>query len=137
MREAEHRILITRPGREPLDHLKPVMTGAEVVELQDRLPHVRLDTTIVEYILDLVAATRQSDDLRLRRFPRRALALTQAAQAAAMVAGRDYTTPDDVKMMFSRSAPHRVLSKNYLHNGDGHGAEGALRKLLDEVAAPK
>jgi len=136
-REAEHRILITRPGREPLDHLKPVMTGEEVVELQDRLPHVRLDTTIVEYILDLVAATRQSDDLRLGVSPRGALALTQAAQAAAMVAGRDYTTPDDVKMMFLPVCAHRVLSKNYLHNGDGHGAEGALRKLLDEVAAPK
>jgi MoxR-like ATPase len=136
-REAEHRILTTRPGREPLDHLKPVMTGQEVVELQDRLPHVRLDTTIVEYILDLVAATRQSDDLRLGVSPRGALALTQASQAAAMVAGRDYTTPDDVKMMFLPVCAHRVLSKSYLHNGDGHGAEGALRKLLDEVAAPK
>src|SRR6266481_5163749 len=59
-RKAEHQILITRPGREPLDHLQPVMTGQEVVELQDRLPHVRLDSAIVEYILDLVAATRQS-----------------------------------------------------------------------------
>ncbi|HWE03836.1 MAG TPA: MoxR family ATPase [Tepidisphaeraceae bacterium] len=136
-RQAEHRILITRPGREALDHLEPVMTGQEVVELQDRLPHVGLDSSIVEYILDLVAATRESDDLRLGVSPRGALALTQASQAAAMVAGREYVTPDDVKTMFLPVCAHRVLSKSYLHNGNGHGAEGALRKLLDEVATPK
>ncbi len=136
-REAEHRILTTRPGREPLDHLQPIMSGREVVELQDQLPHVRLDKMIVEYILDLVAASRQSEGLRLGVSPRGALALTQGSQAAAMVAGRDYVTPDDVKMMFLPVCAHRVLSKSYLHNGDGHGTDAALRKILDEVAAPK
>jgi len=136
-REAEHRILTTRPGREPLDHLQPVMTAKDVVELQDMLPRVRLDRVLVEYILDLVAATRQSDDLRLGVSPRGALALTQASQAAAMVAGRDYVNPDDVKAMFLPVCAHRVLSRSYLHNGDGHGADAALKKILVEVAAPK
>src|SRR5580698_1796203 len=58
-REAEHRILTTQPSREPLDHLQPVMTGPEVVQLQDQLPHVRLDGALLEYILDLVTATRE------------------------------------------------------------------------------
>src|SRR5438067_1465581 len=62
-RLAEQRILTTQPGRTVLDHLTPVMTGQEVVGLQDRLPAVRLDPTIVDYILDLVEATRQSDEL--------------------------------------------------------------------------
>ena len=136
-REAEFQILTRQPSREPLEHLQPVMTGKEVVELQDRLPHVKLDPAIVGYILDLVAATRNSDDLRLGVSPRGALALTQASQASAMIAGRDYVTPDDVKSMFIPVCAHRVLSKSYIHNGDGHGAEGALRKLLDEVATPK
>jgi MoxR-like ATPase len=136
-RAAEHRILTTQPGREPLDHLKPVMTGAEVVALQDRLTAVKMDRSIVEYILDLVGATRESGDLRLGVSPRGALALTQSSQAAAVVAGRDYVTPDDVKMMFMPVCAHRVLSKSYLHNGDGHGTEAALRKVMDEVAAPR
>jgi MoxR-like ATPase len=136
-RGSEHRILTTRPGREALDHLQPVMTAQEVVQLQDQLPGVRMDLAIVEYILDLVAATRQSDDLRLGVSPRGALALTQSSQGAAMLAGRDYVTPDDVKKMFLPVCGHRVLSKNYLHNGDGHGIEGSLRKILDEVPAPK
>jgi MoxR-like ATPase len=136
-RHSEHRILTTRPGREPLDNLKSVMTGKEVVELQDELPHVAMDSAIVEYILDLVAATRQSDDLRLGVSPRGALALTQCAQAAAMLAGRDYVTPDDVKTLFIAVCGHRVLSKSYLQNGDGRGTEGALQKIMDEVAAPR
>ena len=136
-RQSEHRILTTRPSREPLDLLKPVLSGQDVVELQDRLPHTRLDPAIVDYILDLVEATRHSDDLRLGVSPRGALALTQAAQAAAMLSGRDYVTPDDVKAMFIPACAHRVLSKSYLHNGDGHGADAALKKILVDVAAPK
>ena len=59
------------------------------------------------------------------------------AQAAAMLAGRDYVTPDDVKALFIAVCGHRVLSKSYLQNGDGRGTEGALRKIMDEVAAPR
>src|SRR4029078_10126926 len=57
-RSAEHRILMTQPGRGALGALKPVMTGKEVVEQQDSVPLVKLDGAIVDYILDLVEATR-------------------------------------------------------------------------------
>ena len=113
------------------------MTGPDVVALQDQLSNVRMDRSIVEYILDLITATRESAELRLGVSPRGALALTHATQASAMVAGRDYVTPDDAKMMFMPVCAHRVLCKSYLHNGDGHGADIALRKILDEVPAPK
>ena len=136
-RSSEHRILVTQPSREPLEHLQPVMTGPEVVELQDRTPKVKLDSAIVEYILDLVTATRQSPDLRLGVSPRGALAISQSSQAAAMLGGRDYVTPDDVKAMFLPVCGHRVLSKSYLHNGDGRGTEAALRRVLEETAAPR
>ena len=136
-REAEHQILTTLPSRAPLDHLQPVMTAQEVVELQDCLPKVRVDPVIIEYILDLVAATRHHEDLRLGVSPRGALALTHASQGAAMLMSREYVIPDDVKMMFIPVCAHRVVSKSYLHNGDAHGAEATLRKLLDEVPAPK
>ena len=136
-RAAEHRILTERPGRGALDELKAVMTGAEVIALQDQLPRVRLDSAIVNYILDLVGATRETDELRLGVSPRGALALTQASQAAAMLQRRDYVIPDDVKLMFLPACAHRVLSKSYLHNGDGHGTDAALRRILDEVPAPK
>src|SRR3954469_15429489 len=53
-RRAEHQILTTQPGRNALERLEPVLTGKDVVELQDRLPEVRLDPAILEYVLDLV-----------------------------------------------------------------------------------
>src|SRR6476660_2968929 len=99
-RTAEHRILTTQPGRGALDALKPVMTGKEVVEQHDIVPKVKLDTAIVDYILDLVEATRHDEQLHLGVSPRGALALTQAVQASAVLNGRDFATPDDVKMLF-------------------------------------
>jgi MoxR-like ATPase len=135
-RRAEHQILTTQPSRNALERLEPVMTGQDVIELQDHLPSVRLDPAIVEYVLDLVAATRESDDLHLGVSPRGSLALTQAAQAAALVAGRDFVTPDDVKSLFIPCCAHRVVSKTYLHNGDANVTAQSLQKILDRVPTP-
>jgi MoxR-like ATPase len=136
-RANEHQILTTRPGRATLDELKPVMTGKEVVEMQDYVPQVKMDTAVVDYVLDLVDATRHSDDLHLGVSPRGALALTQASQAAAVLAGRDYVIPDDVKELFLPVCVHRVISKTYLSNGDNNAIGRLLRGVLEKVAAPK
>ncbi len=136
-RQAEQVILTTRPSQTALEKLQPVMKAQEVVELQDQLPAVRLDPALVEYILDLIEATRSSADLRLGVSPRGALALTQASQASAMLVGRDFVTPDDVKELFVAVCAHRVLSKSYLHNGDAHNSEAILRTILNQVRAPQ
>jgi MoxR-like ATPase len=135
-RRAEQKILTTLPGRTALELLRPVMSGAEVVEMQDMLPKVKLDGAILDYILDLVQSTRESEELRLGVSPRGALALTQAAQGLSMLRGRDFVTPDDVKSLFIPVCGHRVLGKSYLHNGDGGGTDVILKKILDETAAP-
>ncbi len=136
-RSSEHRILTTRPGRNALDQLKPVMTAAEVIEMQDEVPKVRMDPAVVDYILDLVDATRHNDDLHLGVSPRGALALTQATQAAAMLANRDYVVPDDVKRLFLPVCAHRVVSKTYLHNGDANATGRVLQAVMDRVATPR
>jgi MoxR-like ATPase len=64
------------------------------------------------------------------------LALTQAAQASAILAGRDYGTPDDVKSLFVSVCAHRVVSKTYLHNGDANSTSRVLQSILDQVPAP-
>jgi MoxR-like ATPase len=136
-RSAEHRILTTQPGRNALEALQPVMTGKDVVEIQDIVPTVKLDPAIVDYILDLVEATRHDEQLHLGVSPRGALALTQAVQASAVLNGRDYATPDDVKSLFIPVCAHRVVSKTYLHNGDANATARVLQAVLDKVAAPK
>ena len=136
-RASEHRILTTQPGRNVLERLVPVMNAADVIDLQDLTPTVKLDPAIVDYILDLVEATRESDELHLGVSPRGALALTQASQAAALLAGRDYVTPDDVKSLFLPVSAHRVISKTYLHNGDANATERVLQAILDRTATPR
>jgi MoxR-like ATPase len=136
-RSNEHRILTTQPGRNALEHLTPVTGGAEIVRLQDLVPRTKMDPAIVEYILDLVETTRHDDQLHLGVSPRGALALTQAAQAAAVVCGRDYVTPDDVKQLFIPVCSHRVVSKTYLSNGDANTTARVLESILNQVPAPK
>ena len=136
-RASEHRILTTQPGRNALERLEPVMHATDVIVLQDRCPEVKLDAAIVDYILDLVEATRESDELHLGVSPRGALALTQATQASALLHGRDYATPDDVKALFLPVCAHRVISKTYLHNGDAHATDRVLQAILDKTPAPR
>jgi MoxR-like ATPase len=136
-RSNEHRILTMQPGRNVLEKLEPVMAASDVIELQDRSPNMKLDPAIVDYILDLIEATRESDDLHLGVSPRGALALTQAAQASALLNGRDFVTPDDVKALFIPVCAHRVISKTYLHNGDSNATERVLQGILDRTATPR
>ena len=136
-RSKEHRILTTQPGRNALDELRPVTTAQEVIKLQDEVPQVAIDHAIVEYILDLVEATRHEEQLHLGVSPRGALALTQAAQAAATLEGRNYVVPDDVKALFIPVCAHRVVSKTYLSNGDANATARVLQAILDKVPAPR
>jgi MoxR-like ATPase len=136
-RASEHRILTTQPSRGALETLAPVMKAADVIELQDRAPETKMDPAIVDYILDLVGATRESDELHLGVSPRGALALTQASQASALLNGRDYVTPDDVKTLFLPVCAHRVISKTYLHNGDANATDRVLQAILDRTASPR
>jgi MoxR-like ATPase len=135
-RAAEHRILTTQPGRTTLLELQPVLTAQDVIELQDQVPNVRIDAAIVDYILDLVDGSRHHEQLHLGVSTRGALALTQAAQASALLNRRDYVTPDDVKQLFIPVCAHRVISKTYLNNGDAHATSRVLQSILDEAAAP-
>ncbi|MFT3787950.1 MAG: MoxR family ATPase [Tepidisphaeraceae bacterium] len=136
-REAEARILTTQPSRNALENLQAVLTAQQVVQLQDAVPHIRLDPAIVNYLLDLVQATREHEQLHLGLSPRGALALTAACQASALLAGRNFVQPDDVKQLFLPVCSHRVLSKSYLNNGDNEATVRILQTILDTVPTPK
>lgn len=136
-RANEYKILTTNPGRQALDELRPVMSAEEVVQLQDAVPKTKIDASIVDYILDLVAATRDHEQLHLGISTRGALALTSAVQALAVLRAREYVVPDDVKELFIACCAHRVISKTYLSNGDAAATARILQGLLDRTPAPK
>ena len=135
-RADEQQIVLVQPARTRLEELKPVMDVDEIVALQDQVPKVTIDQAIVDYILDIVEATRNDEELHLGVSPRGALALAQAAQAAALLDGRDYVVPDDVKRLVKPVCAHRAISKTYLHNGDSNSTGRILQRILEQVPSP-
>lgn len=135
-RESESRILTEQPSRTTLDSLTPAMTGDDVVALQDMVHKVKLDSAIVDYILDIVNASRNDEELHLGISPRGSLALTNSVQARSVLFGRNYAIPDDVKALLIPVCAHRVISKAYLQNGDSRVTSQILQRIIDGIPAP-
>jgi MoxR-like ATPase len=135
-RAAEQRILQLQPARTRLDELQPVLTSGDIIALQDQVPAITLDSSIVNYILDIIESTRNDEELHLGVSPRGALALSQACQASALLYGRNYVIPDDVKSLVIPVCAHRVISKTYLHNGDANITTRVLQRILEQIPAP-
>ena len=135
-RDFELEVLTTHREREPVDSLQPVLSREEVVALQEAVRRVRLDDAINGYLLDIVAATRACDELHVGVSTRGALALYRAAQSAALVAGREYVVPDDVKQLAVPVMAHRVITRGYLHGAEREAIEALIQRLLDEVPVP-
>jgi len=136
-REIELQVLTSHREGEPVDRLQPVLTCEQIVSLQGDVRQVKVEDSINHYVLDLVEATRRCDDLHVGVSPRGALALYRAAQASALVAGRGYVVPDDVKSLAVPVLAHRVISKGYLHGGQREAVEALIERLVDEVPVPE
>jgi MoxR-like ATPase len=135
-REREKEILRQQPGRYKLDHLDPVMTTEDVLALQGQAAQVKVDPTLMDYLMDIVEATRKHEQLHVGISPRGALALMQATQALALIEGRDYVTPDDIKGLVIPVCAHRIITRNHLSNGDLHTARLVLEQILQKVTCP-
>ncbi len=114
-----------------VEELQPCIELSEVSELCRLCSQVRLDNSLQKYILDLVRATRVSDQITLGVSPRGAVALQKATQALAFISGRDYAIPDDVKFL----APH-VLSHRLIPTG-GRRPQTIVEQLLRQVPIPE
>lgn len=136
LRSEERNILTSHRGGEPVEALQPVLTAAEVIALQRAVRAVRVDDAIADYLLDLVHATRESDDLHVGVSTRGALTLYRAAQSLALVSGRDYVVPDDIKTLAAPVLAHRVVGKSFLQAGEFGAAEAIIGDLVDRLRVP-
>jgi MoxR-like ATPase len=106
----EERKVLSRPyALHPADILAPVLSSQDVLELQRRIEHVHMDESVSEYLLAIVHATRQSELLSLGVSTRGALALNNAAKSLALLRGREFCLPDDVKELAPIVLSHRVM----------------------------
>ncbi|MCG8408718.1 MAG: MoxR family ATPase [Phycisphaerales bacterium] len=135
-REDERQILLEQPEHEALEALRPVMPATDILELQAVADRVRVDDILMDYLQDVVESTRRHDSLEVGISPRGALALLRAARASALLNGRDYTVPDDFKVLIPSVFAHRVVSKSYLRDGHAASTDQILLEILEHIPAP-
>jgi len=131
--EVEASVILTRPARNALQQLTPVLSAAEILALQERTDAVRIDRALVDYIVTLAAATRRDDALTLGVSPRGSLALSLAARASAVLAGREYVIPDDISENVIPVWAHRVVSTT---GQDARRNAPVLERVLRAVPTP-
>jgi MoxR-like ATPase len=136
--EPHEREVIMRPMADPVQALEPILTTHELVELQAGLDHVRMDDSLVDYLLAIVRATRQTDQLLLGTSPRGAISLHRAAKARALVQGRDYCLPDDIKQLAVPVLAHRLVVSSRMDLGPSHDreAERVVEELMSAIPVP-
>ncbi len=132
----EGRILLKQPARTSLRDLRPVMGGQDVAALQDAVDAVRMDPSLVDYVIAIAAATRTHEELAVGVSPRGSLALAQAARATALLDGRDHCIPEDVVSNVLTVCAHRVVTRTAMHVGDAQTARRILQQVLEQVASP-
>jgi MoxR-like ATPase len=135
-REDERQVLATHRNGEPVDSLKPALDAADIVRLQEAVRGVKTDESISDYILDLVEATRDCEELQVGVSTRGALSLYRAAQASALLHGRDFVVPDDVKQLAVHVLAHRVIAKGFLQSSERTHVEDIINRLLEETHVP-
>jgi len=135
-REYERQLLITHRNGEPVDQLQPVLSCDQILALQAEVRGVRVDSAISEYLLDLVRLTRECDELYVGVSVRGALSLYRASQALAMVEGRHYVVPDDIKRLAVPVLAHRVIPKGYLRGGQRAAVEALISRLVNDLRVP-
>jgi MoxR-like ATPase len=136
--EDEKRILRDRERENPLGFIEPIFSRDDVVEIQNAVTNVRFDEALVDYLLQIVDATRKSDAFELGISPRGSLALFRSAQALALIEGRNYCIADDVKNLVLPVFAHRVIisSRSSGLKNRTRESEEALKGILQTVAVP-
>lgn len=133
--EAEKEILLSSAAELKPQYLQPVLSMEEVVYLQNMVEAVKVDGDLVSYILSIVDATRKSDRLKLGVSPRGAMMLYRAAQAFALVEGRTYCVPDDIKGLAIPVFSHRIISEQGTE-GRMEDMEGVLQEIIEGIEVP-
>ena len=134
----EKQLLRSGGGQDALDHLEPVLDGDEVRELQSRVNDVHVSEALVEYLMLIVQTTRNHAEVALGVSTRGALTYFKACQALAMVNGRDFVIPEDVKRLAAPVLSHRiVMNDRRIARGDFSPEARFIQRMVNEIAVPR
>ena len=132
----EVAMVLNRQGGNPLHSLRALLDREQLVSLQDTVEDTFVSDAVVNYIVNLIVATRQNELILRGASPRATLAVTAMAKAVAQLRGRDYVVPGDVREVFVNTVAHRLILSPRAE-AQSRTAEDILREILETVAAPK
>nr|WP_222615363.1 MoxR family ATPase [Persicimonas caeni] len=135
-RRIERQILLERRLAEPVHELEAALDVSEFRALQQKAARVRLDETLVDYLMEVVDKTRRDTRVRIGVSTRGALAMARVARAWALVQGRDFCIPDDLRELFVPCFAHRLALAGSAGDGDKDQAEMVMEELVSEVPTP-
>lgn len=133
--EVEVDILKSHANHEPLDSVEPVMDLDQVRRIQEEVTQVHVDDAILEYIVEIVHATRHDNRLELGVSTRGTLMLSRAARARAYALNRDFVLPDDVSWVIPHVLPHRVLLTGKTQHS-GVTAQQVITEIMGRIKVP-
>ena len=135
---AEREILRSEAGASQLEKLQPVLSGADVLEMQHAVTQVRVDESLITYALAIVNQTRESEHLSLGVSPRGSQMLYRAAQAMAFLDGRNFCVPEDIKPLAVPVFAHRVVvDSSYASTlKKSEQAEQVIQEIVDSIPVP-
>jgi MoxR-like ATPase len=136
--QAEKQILKNQSLRHPIEQVTPLMNAEDVLELQEEVRQVRMDDALMDYLLEIVEATRKSEVLDLGISPRGSLALYRAAQALAFTEDRDYCIADDIKGLVIPVFGHRIIVSSRYSSRLRRGEESdtVLAEIIKGIRVP-
>jgi MoxR-like ATPase len=134
-KDEEIRILERFQTTDPLEELTAVATPEDIVRLQQNRRNIRVSAPVKGYITDIVRATRDHGAIRFGASPRGSLGLMRAGQAQALLRGREYILPDDIKSLARPVLAHRLILKEE-ERLRGQDTDQVLEKIIESVPVP-
>jgi MoxR-like ATPase len=136
-RAVERDVLNVHRNGEPIDQISPVLDTPQLRRLQTQVREVRVEASINDYLLEIVGSTRGNEELSLGVSTRGALTLYRAAQSLALVEGRDFVIPDDIKRLVPHVLAHRIICRGPARFGHRDRAKALLDRILQRTPAPR
>ena len=133
--EQELTIMESQRVTHPIESLEAVATAEEIIELQEAMKDIYVDDLLKKYIVSITEATRDHEDISLGSSPRGSLALFRGAQATALIRGRDFVLPDDVKELAVDMLGHRIIVSASARMRGIHGRD-VISTLVDQIPVP-
>ena len=133
--EEERAIVENQRQAHPIESLESVTTDKEIIELQEATKEVHVDELIKEYVVAITAATRDHADISLGGSPRGSLALFRGGQAMALIRGRDFVLPDDIKELAGPTLSHRIIVAPAARMRGTHGRD-IISSIVEQVQVP-